>query len=91
MHYYHRDYDSAIEFANRINIPGVFWNHIFKISALGLLGITNEAQAASHAFQNQFPGKAQEACTILRVLLFHESVYDRIKEGLIKAGLNLDE
>jgi hypothetical protein len=73
--------------ANLINIPGVFWNYIFKISALGQLNRIEEAQTAANKFQLEFPGKAQAACAILRVVLFHESVYDRIKEGLMKAGL----
>ena len=34
----------------------------------------------------QFPGKAEEACLILKMMLFHEEVHDRIKEGIHKAG-----
>ena len=87
MHFYYGDYLSALEFANRINIPGVFWNYIFKIAALGQLNCIEEATMAGNTFQEQFPGKAEAACAILKVVLFHESVHDRIKEGLLKAGL----
>jgi len=87
MHFYNGHYEEALEVANLINIPGVFWNYIFKISALGQVNRIEEAQTAANKFQLEFPGKAQTASEILRLLLFHESVYTRIKEGLMKAGL----
>jgi adenylate cyclase len=89
MQFYNQNDDAALEFASRINIPDVFWNDVFKISALGNLGRTEEAQIAADQFQEQFPGKAQAACAILHVVLFHEPVYERFKEGLIKAGLSV--
>jgi TolB-like protein len=87
MNFYNCNYEEALEFANLINIPGVFWNHIFKISALGQLQRIEEAREEVNRFQKQFPGKAVAASAILQVALFHESVYERIKEGLNKAGL----
>jgi len=87
MYYYNDDYESALEFANRINIPGVFWNHIYKISALGQLGRLGEANIAAEKFKLQFPGKAEHACRILHSVLYHESVYVKIKEGLSKSGM----
>ena len=87
MHFYKGNYQAALEFANRINIPGVFWNYIFKIAALGHLDRMEEASAGAISFQKQFPGKAEAASAILHVVLFHGSVHDRIKEGLIKAGI----
>ena len=88
MHYYYENYESALAFANRINIPGVFWNDVFKISALGNLNRREEASALAAKFQKQFPQGAVAASGVLHVVLFHESVYDRVKEGLIKAGIS---
>ncbi len=81
------NFSKALEYAERINIPGVFWNDIFKIAALGQLSRTEEASKLAVQFEYQFPGKAANVCSTLKTILFHEIVHDRIKEGLYKAGL----
>jgi adenylate cyclase len=86
-HFYLTNYEEALEFANRVNVPDVFWKDIFKIAALGQLDRMEELPEMVSTFQIQFPGKAPEACAVLQQILFHESIHDRIKEGLHKAGL----
>lgn len=88
-HFYNGNYNGALEFANRIHIPGVFWNSIFKIAALGQLSRTKEASDLAEQFGLHYPGKAVEACAVLKGILFHELVHDRIKAGLLKAGLDV--
>jgi len=87
MHFYNANYEEALAFANLINIPDVFWNDVFKIAALSQLNCIEEARIAANKFLSEFPGKAEAACAILHVALFHETVYLRIREGLSKAGL----
>jgi adenylate cyclase len=86
-YFYSGNYEEALEFANRIHVPGIFWNDIFRIAALGQLGRTENLQEMVNKFQIQFPGIAPEACSIFKQMLFDELVYDRIIEGLQKAGL----
>lgn len=86
-HFYLGNYEEALEFANRIYVPGIFWNDIFRIAALGQLGRTENLQEMVNKFQIQFPGIAPEASSIFKQMLFDELVYDRIIKGLQKAGL----
>jgi TolB-like protein len=88
--FYQENYNEALEFAERINIPGVYWNNIFKIAILGQMSRTEEASDLALQYQKQFPGKAARVCLTLKTILFHEVVYNRIKEGLCKAGVTLD-
>ncbi len=85
--FYTGKYKEALEYANRIHIPGVFWNDVFKIAALGQLSHIKETSDLAEKFQIQFPGKAEAACVILEKILFDKLVYDRIREGIHKAGL----
>ena len=88
-HFYKGEYAEALKYANRINIPGVFWNIIFKLAALGQLSRLDESLILVDKFHVQFPDMAPKACAILKAVLHHELVYDRIREGLGKAGLEV--
>ncbi|HTE23281.1 tetratricopeptide repeat protein [Flavitalea sp.] len=88
-HFYSGDYEQALQFANLINIPGVFWNLLPKIAALGQLSRLDEVSVLVEEFQIQFPGMETKYCQTLKTILFHELVHDRIKEGLSKAGLDV--
>lgn len=87
--YFHDgNYGEALVYANLISIPGVMWDHVFKIAALGQLSRIEEAKDLVDKFQVQFPGKTDMAFSALKAILFQDVVvYDRIKEGLYKAGL----
>lgn len=87
-HVSYSNYVEALEFANRINIPGVFWDSVIKIAVLGQLSRPEAAELAAE-FETKFPGKAEVTCSILKAILFDEIVHDRIKEGLNKAGLSV--
>jgi hypothetical protein len=87
VHFFNANYEQALVYANLINIPGVFWNDVLKIAILGQLSRTEEAAGLAEKFKIEFPGKAGETCSILKAILFDEIIHDRIKEGLIKAGL----
>jgi len=85
--FYNENYHAAFEFSNRIHIPGVFWNLVFRIAALGQLERFKEVSDLTEQFDIQFPGKGPEVCAILESILFHKIVHDRIKEGLQKGGV----
>jgi TolB-like protein len=81
------DFAKASEFASHINIPGSFWNYIFKIAAQSQLVPGKETAELTVKLQEEFPGKTTTASAILRALVFDDAVYERINEGLQKAGL----
>jgi TolB-like protein len=87
--FYTGNYNEALEYAERINIPGVSWNHIFKIASLGQLSRNEEAADLVLQFEKEFPGGGAAVCLTLEKLLFHQIVHDRIKEGLYKAGITI--
>ncbi|HSB92941.1 MAG TPA: hypothetical protein VLC28_07495, partial [Flavitalea sp.] len=90
IHFYHGDYCSALQVANQVNIPGVFWNRFFKIAALGhLASSTNEAAELANQFQAEFAGQAEIGCVVLKKLLADQEIYNRIEAGLVKAGISI--
>ena len=86
-HFSNGNFTGAFEYANRIHIPGVLWDAVFKIAALGQLSRIEEAINFANEFQVQFPKKTEVICSILKAILFDELVYERIKAGLYNAGL----
>jgi adenylate cyclase len=89
MHFSKHEFDLALQYANQINIPGVFWNQFFRIAALGQLDCLDEAADLAEQFQNEFPGQVDFGCLVLKKLLSDEKAYHQIKSGLIKAGLSI--
>ena len=86
-HFHYGNYEQALHFANRIYMPGLFWSPVFRIAALAKLARIEEATELASSFQLEFPGKAEPARKIIQKILFDELAYDRIKDGLKKAGL----
>ena len=68
-------------------MPGLFWNTVFKMAALAQLSRTSDATNLANKFKVEFPGKAEPARMIIEKVLFDKLPYDRIIEGLQKAGL----
>ena len=86
-HFYNGDYEKALEFANHINVPLLFWDPIFKISALGQLLRIEEASAMADKFQHSFPGVIDMVPDALWSMLFDDVTYKNILKGPNKAGL----
>jgi TolB-like protein len=86
-HFHHGNYEQALQFANRIYMPGLFWSPIFRIAALAKSSREKEARELAGNFLLEFPGKAATADIIIQKVLFDDLAYDRIKEGLKSAGL----
>jgi hypothetical protein len=84
------DYEEALVYANLTNIPGIFWNDVLKIAALGRLSRLEEAADLAAKFQIQFPGKAQETCSILKKILFDDLFMIELKKALLKQGCRFD-
>jgi adenylate cyclase len=89
MHFYQGNYAAALQCASHINIPGVFWNQFFKVAALGHVGQPEEAVRSGRQFQAEFPGHADIGCVVLKRILTHEVIYDRIRAGLMKSGIKI--
>lgn len=86
-HFSNDNFAGAFEYANRIHIPGVFWNDIFRISTLTHLQKIKEATELAEKHKIEFPGMAEGAHLILKAVIFEDRLYKLMKEGLEKAGL----
>ena len=80
--------EAALAAAQRINMPGFFWNHVALAAALGQLRMAEEAATAIKALGETYPGYSIETMVEMhRMWNFEDDVIARMAEGLRKAGL----
>jgi TolB-like protein/Tfp pilus assembly protein PilF len=90
-HFHKGEYEQALERANRVDIPGLFWPFLVVASACGHLGRRAEAQAAVRDLLALDPEFAAHARSNIGTWHFASGLMDSILEGLRKAGLAVPE
>ena len=85
------DYEHALERANRVDVPGLFWPYLVMASACGHLGRVAEAEAAVRDLLALDPEFAAHARSNVKTWHFASGLMDPILEGLRKAGLPIPE
>ena len=85
------DYEHALERANRVDVPGLFWPYLVMASACGHLGRRAEAAAAVRDLLALDPDFAAHARSNVGTWHFASGLMDPILEGLRKAGLSIPE
>ncbi len=88
-HFHKSEYEQALERANRVDVPGLFWPFLVSASACGHLGRRAEAEAAVRdllALDSEF---AAHARSNVGTWHFASGLMDPILEGLRKAGLSI--
>ncbi len=88
-HYERREYETALEEINKINMPGFFWTHIMRAAILAQLGRVEEATAAVSQLLSLDDNFRNEGRAFINVWQFPEPLSMAIIEGLEKAGLHL--
>ncbi len=86
-HFHKGEYEQALERANRVDIPGLFWPYLVAASACGHLGRRAEAAAAVRDLLALDPEFAAHARSNVGSWHFASGLMDLILEGLRKAGL----
>jgi|GEM_PF-5287181 len=84
------DYQGALGFALKINMPGYFFTHLITAAAYGQLGIQKAAQKALNellALRPDINKAAREDLTIW----FQSDHVEHVLDGLLKAGLEIAE
>src|SRR4029077_16756974 len=90
-HFQKCEYEGALERANRVDVPGLFWPYLVVASACGHLGRRAEAAAAVRDLLALDPDFAAHARSNVGTWHFASGLMDPILEGLRKAGLSIPE
>jgi len=90
-HFHKGEYEQALECANRVDVPGLFWPYLVMASACGHLGRRAEAQAAVRDLLALDPQFAAHARSYVGTWHFASGLLDPILEGLRKAGLEISD
>jgi TolB-like protein len=90
-HFHRGEYEQALECANRVDVPGLFWPYLVMASACGHLGRRAEAAAAVRDLLALDPEFAAHARSNVGTWHFASGLMDSILEGLRKAGLSIPE
>ncbi len=88
-HFHKGEYAQALECANRVDVPGLFWPFLVMASACGHLGRRSEAEAAVRDLLALDPEFAAHARSNVGTWHFASGLMDPILEGLRKAGLSI--
>ena len=90
-HFHKGEYEQALECANRVDVPGLFWPYLVMASACGHLGRRAEAKAAVRDLLALDPEFAAHARSNVGTWHFASGLMEPILEGLRKAGLSIPE
>jgi len=90
-HFHKGEYEQALECANRVDVPGLFWPFLVMASACGHLGRRVEAQVAVRDLLALDPEFAAHARSNIGTWHFASGLMDPILDGLRKAGLSIPE
>ena len=88
-HFHKGEYEQALERANRVDVPGLFWPFLVVASACGHLGRRAEAAAAVRDLLALDPEFAAHARSNVGTWHFASGLMEPILEGLRKAGLSI--
>ena len=88
-HFHKGEYAQALECANRVDVPGLFWPFLVVASACGHLGRRAEAEAAIRDLLALDPEFAAHARANIESWHFASGLLEPLLDGLRKAGLSI--
>jgi len=86
-HFHKGEYERALDHANRVDIPGLFWPYLVVAAACGHLGRHAEAEAAARDLLRLDPEFAAHARSNIASWHFASGLLEPLLDGLRKAGL----
>jgi TolB-like protein/class 3 adenylate cyclase/Tfp pilus assembly protein PilF len=86
-HFHKGEYERALDHANQVDIPGLFWPYLVVASTCGHLGRKAQAEAAVRDLLTIDPEFVAHAHSNVGTWHFASGLMDPILEGLRKAGL----
>ena len=88
-HFHKGEYERALDHANRVDIPGLFWPYLVLAAANGHLGRQTEAEVAVRDLLALDPEFAAHARANIASWHFASGLLEPLLEGLRKAGLSI--
>ncbi len=85
-HFHKGEYEQALERANRVDVPGLFWPYLVVASACGHLGRRAEAEAAVRDLLALDPEFAAHARSNVGSWHFASGLMEPILDGLAQGG-----
>ncbi len=89
--YHKENYEKAVEYALKINLPDFHWAQVHLAAAYGQLGRTAEGRATIDQLLKIRPDFAEKAWEEWRTFNVPDEVIRRSLDGLRKAGLDVPE
>ena len=87
-HLYKKEYLQASRYADKINMPDIYWDPMLKGSVLGHLNLTQAANDQIKLLIHLLPtDTAAQVRNIISSFLLSKDVINEVMEGLRKAGL----
>src|SRR5262249_32725988 len=90
-HFNRGEYEQALECANRVDVPGLFWPYLVMASACGHLGRHTEAEAAVKDLLALDPDFGAHVRSNVESWHFASGLLEPLLEGLRKAGLKISD
>ena len=87
---YKKEYLNAYHWAEKIDMPGLFWDPLLKVVTLGHLDRIEEAGKNLKLLTKMLPDPDNQVKDIIESFLLSPDLNNEILEGLKKAGLNSD-
>ena len=88
-HYRKREYEKALEVAEKINMPGYPWSNLYLAAINAQLGRAEAAREHLNASRELAPDVTANARSELEKWLVSEELVEHVLEGLAKAGLDV--
>jgi len=89
--YQEGNFDKALGYALKINLPGFYWNQVHLAVAYGQLGRQEEGRAAIDKLLELYPDFAKNAWDEYRKFNIPDTLIRRHNDGLRKAGLDIPD
>ena len=90
-HFHKGEYEQALDCANRVDVPGLFWPYLVMASACGHLGRRIEAVAAVKDLLTLDPEFAAHVRSNVESWHFASGLLEPLLEGLRKAGVEISD
>jgi adenylate cyclase len=89
--YSRQDYETALAYAHKYNVPGFWWTYMYYVPAYAQLGQMEEAKEALDRLRELKPDIAEDFWNQCRYWNMPDSLIAHWAEGFRKAGLDIQE